>query len=205
MLGAIFTTEGKLTEARKAHDEALAIRNQLGEKRTAAESRLGLAALAIEEGRPSEAEATARTGAEEFRKEKAADLEAQAHIVVARSLLAQGRPKEAQTAIDAAAALPQKSQSFALRLSLGLHGARVAAALGKTAEARRSLEDVFTKATTKGWVEYQLEARLALGEIEMESANPAAGRARLGALEKDGAARGFGLIARKAAVAARER
>jgi hypothetical protein len=46
---------------------------------------------------------------------------------------------------------------------------------------------------------YQLEARLALGEIETGAGKIAAGRARLTALQKDAAAKGFLLIARKAA------
>lgn len=43
--------------------------------------------------------------------------------------------------------------------------------------------------------------QLALGEIEMKSGKAAAGRARLEALEKDATAKGFLLIARKAAAA----
>lgn len=44
-------------------------------------------------------------------------------------------------------------------------------------------------------------ARLALGEIEMTSGSAAEGRARLVALEKEAAAKGFRLIAQKAAAA----
>jgi hypothetical protein len=54
-------------------------------------------------------------------------------------------------------------------------------------------------ATKHGFVPEQLEARLALGEIEMKSGASDAGRARLAALEKDAQAKGFLLIARKAA------
>ncbi len=44
----------------------------------------------------------------------------------------------------------------------------------------------------------QLEARLALGEIEMKSGKTAAGRARLEALEAEARTKGYKLIARKA-------
>jgi hypothetical protein len=47
-------------------------------------------------------------------------------------------------------------------------------------------------------IDLQLEARLALGQLEIAGSNPAAGRARLAALEKEAAQKGFGLIARKA-------
>jgi hypothetical protein len=42
-------------------------------------------------------------------------------------------------------------------------------------------------------VDYELEARLAAGEIEMASGR-AAGRAHLAALGKDATAKGFGLV-----------
>jgi hypothetical protein len=52
-------------------------------------------------------------------------------------------------------------------------------------------------------VPVQLEARLALSEVEMKSGNTAVGLIHLRALERDATARGFLLIARKAAAAAR--
>ena len=47
---------------------------------------------------------------------------------------------------------------------------------------------------------YQLEARLALCEVEAKT-NPASARADASALEKDATSKGFGLIARKALAA----
>jgi hypothetical protein len=43
-----------------------------------------------------------------------------------------------------------------------------------------------------------LEARLALGEIEMKNGNAAEGRERLEELEKEAKGKGFGRIAREA-------
>ena len=48
---------------------------------------------------------------------------------------------------------------------------------------------------------HELDARLALGEIEMRSRQTAAGRARLEALEKDATGKGFLHIAQKASAA----
>ena len=48
---------------------------------------------------------------------------------------------------------------------------------------------------------YQLEARLALAEIEIQSGKCNAGRSLLAALEKEAKAKGFALIARKAGFA----
>ena len=48
---------------------------------------------------------------------------------------------------------------------------------------------------------YQFEARLALGELEKKSGHIGAAQAQLASLEKAARAKGFGLIARKAAAA----
>ena len=80
-----------------------------------------------------------------------------------------------------------------------LKKSRVKAALGKNAPAATELESVFAGASKHKYLGYQLEARLALGEIETESGKIAAGHAHLTALQKDAAAKGFLLIARKAA------
>ncbi len=200
-LGEVLSAEGDLSGARKTHEEALAIRNELGEKGSAAASLLDLAALSIEENRPADAGAPARKAAKEFRAEKQAVTEAFAHEVLARALLAQGRLAEAKKTISRATTLPKNGQNLALRLSVAITAARVRAATGKSAEPRKSLESTLAEAKKYGYLGYQLEARLALGEIEMKSGNAAAGRTRLAALEKEATAKGFGLIARKAAVA----
>jgi len=67
-----------------------------------------------------------------------------------------------------------------------------------TQAAARSLKASLDEAVSKGLFGLQLEARLALGEVEMSGTNPAAGRSRLVALEKDADAKGFALLARKA-------
>jgi hypothetical protein len=79
--------------------------------------------------------------------------------------------------------------------------AQVRASLGKSAAARESLKAALTEAQKHGFVRVELRTRLALGEIEMKSGQAVAGRARLEALEKDATAKGFGLIAQKAAAA----
>jgi hypothetical protein len=53
------------------------------------------------------------------------------------------------------------------------------------------------KARRYGFANYELEARLALGQIELESGNPAAAHRELEALAADARARGFNLIAHK--------
>ncbi len=69
-------------------------------------------------------------------------------------------------------------------------------------ETAKNLQITLAESTKLGFVPYQFEARLALGEMEMRFGKTPAGRARLRALEKDATAKGFFLIARKAHAAA---
>jgi hypothetical protein len=68
-------------------------------------------------------------------------------------------------------------------------------------EALTSLREVATQTASGKFKSLTLEARLAVGELEMNSSNETLGRTHLEALEKDAAREGFQLIARKAASA----
>jgi hypothetical protein len=70
-------------------------------------------------------------------------------------------------------------------------------AAGKFGEARKKLAPVLAQPSKAVSVPYLLEARLALGEIELKSGQAAAGRAQLAALEKQAREKNFLLIARK--------
>ena len=203
-MGDVLAARGDLVGAQKKDEEALAIKTRLSEKGASAEIRVALAQLAIEGGHPAAAEAPAREAIEEFRQERATDSELSAHIVLARSLLAQGKYPAAQEALDGAKALLNKSENLDARFSFGIIAARVRQASGKPSdrqEARKSLEAILREAKKTGFLGHELEAGLALGEIELQSGNVASARSYLETLERQAAAQGFGLIARKAAAA----
>jgi tetratricopeptide (TPR) repeat protein/tRNA A-37 threonylcarbamoyl transferase component Bud32 len=203
-IGNLLTARGDLIGAQKKYEEALAIKNQLGEKGASAEIRVALAELAVEGGHPAVAEAPAREAAEEFRQERATDSELSAHIVLARSLLAQGKYPAAQEAIDRAKTLLNNSENLDAHLSFRITAARVRQASGRPSdrvEAAKSLEAILVEAKKTGFLGHELEAGLALGEIERLFGNILRARTRLEALERRAAAQGFGLIARKAAAA----
>ena len=82
-------------------------------------------------------------------------------------------------------------------LPLTIAVAQVQAALGNTAQATKTLRATLDMVNRYGFVEYALEARLALGQIEMKSGH-VTGRARLQALQREAQARGFGEIAKEA-------
>jgi tetratricopeptide (TPR) repeat protein len=204
-LGDLFEAKGDLVKALQKHTEGLAIRRGLGERTWVAESQLALAELSLEEGQTMSAEARLHEALQVFRQQQLSDDELGAHLVLARALLSSGKIAEAQSEIGFAAGLVAMSQKRSAHLNFSIVAARVRSASGQTtdyAEAAKTLHRTLSEATKYGYVGYAFEARLALGEIEMKS-DKGAGRAHLAALEKEAAAKGFLLIARKAAAAAR--
>ena len=91
-----------------------------------------------------------------------------------------------------------------MRLTWGIAAGRVRFAAGKLEDARSGLEAVLREATQAGFVRYQFEVRLVLGEIWKKSGHTVTARANLASLEKEARAKGFGLVARKAAAALKQ-
>ena len=101
----------------------------------------------------------------------------------------------------------EKFVDLDLHLSNEIAAARVHAASihyadrGVIAEAAALLNATLSDAMTHGYVGHQFDARLAPGEIHLKSVNVAEGRKELASLEHDARARGFMLIAQRAASA----
>jgi hypothetical protein len=170
---------------------------------SAAESRLSLAELSIEEGHAADAIAPATEISREFLDQEMPDEEARAHLVLARALLVAGRTAEARKASDAALPLLKDSSRRDLRLLAAIAAARLQSASDDHAAAAKALEGVLVEATRSGLEAVGLEARLALGEVEIAAGRATEGRARLQDLEAAARAKGFGLVAQKAADARR--
>ena len=111
----------------------------------------------------------------------------------------QGRADEAGLSISDAVRLSQKSQDVTVRIPVFLDQAYVMAARKNLDRAESTAREALNRARSLGLFRLQLEASLALGQIEMARPNPTTGRARLLVLEKSARAKGFELIARKAA------
>jgi nucleoid-associated protein YgaU len=154
----------------------------------------------VDEGRAAEAEPVARETAEVFRAEKMADLEGSAWLVLARSLAAQGKADLARRPAQEASRLLGASQDRTTRLFLAIAVARVDAAAGGPPAARvaEKLAAAEAEAAAMGHVALELEARLALAEVEPRGGRRSA-RDDAAQLERDARAKGFGLIATKAA------
>jgi hypothetical protein len=175
------------------------VQDQLGNKSDAAETRLALAELGCDSANGAEAEQLSRTAVEAFRADAYADEEIFAQSVLSRSLLQQGKVEEARPAIAEAVRLSQKSHDVTVRIPVMLDQANFMAAGKKLGEAGKVAQQALTQARNLRLFRFQLEASLTLGQIEKQSQNPATARARLQALEKSARAKGFELIARKAA------
>jgi hypothetical protein len=158
-----------------------------------------LAELHCDSSRGTEAEQLSRAAVEAFATNAYSDEEIFAQAVLSRSLLQQGKIGEARAAIAEAVRLSGKSQDITVRIPVMLDHAAVMAAGKEFGGAEHAAQQALANARTLGLVRLQFEASLALGQIEMQAKNPAAARARLRALEKSARARGFELIARKAA------
>ncbi|MCP4661954.1 MAG: protein kinase [bacterium] len=204
-LGQVLLAEGDLAGAQKALDESIAIRSDLGERGTVAETQSTYAVLWLELENPSKAAAVARQAAEKFHQEERRDEAARAYTRLARAFLAQGRLAEARNIHVSATQYANRSESPQLRLSVDITAARLLAADGDgdADAALRRLESILDEATERRLSGLELEARLALGQIELASGKTTAGRLRLESLAADADSKGFRLIASKAAAGAR--
>jgi serine/threonine protein kinase/tetratricopeptide (TPR) repeat protein len=198
-LAKILEDKDELVIAGKQHEDVLAMRLKMGDEGYTDDSRLAVAEIALEQGRSAEAETAARQAIERYQKQRDQDNEVGTDAFLSLVLLAENRVAEAQTVIASARKLQEKSSNRITGISLAIADGRVRAGLGKTQEAVELVRDALAEARTTGFVGLQFDARLALGEVETKTANPSVGHADLRRLEHDARARGFMLIARKAA------
>jgi len=203
-LGELALTEGDFDGARKRLDEALAQRQQVGTKQYIAESWFSQANFSLEEGNASNASQLAQQAAAVFRDNKIIDLELQADALTVESLLVEGKLSDAANLIATTSERAATLEDFSTQIIVGIANARVRAGLGKATEAQKLLEHSLADTRKAGLLALQFDTRLALGQAEIKAGNSAAGRAELRALERDAKAKGFVLMARKAAAAAKQ-
>jgi serine/threonine protein kinase/tetratricopeptide (TPR) repeat protein len=198
-IGDIALLRGELPRARSSFDQALALRERGGEKMKIQWSKIALARVLLEEGKGGEAETLLRAAAEWFRQEGQPGGETTARCHLGGALLAQGKGAEAGVAAEKAAELAKSAGEPSDRFEAALLRGRIDAASGRAGAAVTTLESTLAALEKAGSVPLLFEARLALAEAELAAGRGPSARARLTALRKDAAARGFGLIERKAA------
>jgi eukaryotic-like serine/threonine-protein kinase len=199
-LGSLDLKAADFARAHENYDEALSLRNELGEKDNLAATRVAIAELAIEEGHPGAAERPALEARDEFERAHKSDDQIIATNALVEALLAGGRNDDALKEVGKAAPIAARSQNLSVQLAFAAARARVESASQKVGAAKTILKAALAKATKSGYVGSQLEFRLLLEETELKSGKSEASRARLEQLQNDAKAKGFDLIARKAAM-----
>src|ERR1700735_1979753 len=197
-MGDLALDRGDLTLARKRYEEALALRNGAGEKQNAAESRVSLAKVAIEEGHASDAEAPVRASIEQFQKEQQADDELTASIVLIDALLIEGKPGEAQKEMEAAQPLGKKSQNRFLRLQFELASGGVFLAPDHPDKSAALFQQVADDAHPYGFVGLEFADELALAEFANKTRHGSQAKMEFRALQKAASFKSFRFAARQA-------
>ena len=197
-LGDVSTAEGSFSVALDVYNQSIDLRTKIGEKGNVAESQMALGLLLLESGDAIGAESSVRDARDEFRKEGIGDDEILADTLLARILLAQGKLPDAQKETTGLHDLLAKSQDFSVHLRASIAEAQLTAAAGQPEEAVRILQTTIANGKKSGYLGYQLEAELALGEVETESGRNGAGLSLLADVRRQAQQKGFQLIAFKA-------
>ncbi|HEX3526588.1 MAG TPA: tetratricopeptide repeat protein [Thermoanaerobaculia bacterium] len=171
--------------------------SRLGEDLRATAVRVDLARVALADGRIAEAVPLARDAAAWYGERGMRSRQAAALAVLAEAYLRNGSAAEAEEMASRAEALVEKSTDRVLRLAISIRVARVRSASGEPDAPLAVLRSVITEADKAGLVTLSLEARLALGEIQV-ARHDRQGAQTLAAVRAAAAARGFDLLARLA-------
>jgi len=193
----VLLARGDLAGARKQYEQALAVCEEIKDEDFGAQISTALATVALLEGRFSDGEALARRAGDEFEKANSTASSVWAQAVLARNLMGEGNLKDAQAAASHAVILARQATGETPRFEAALADSRVKAKLGKVSEGRHQLESEISSAHKLGYRLYELQLRLALGEIKLQEGSPSA-RNDLAALEADARALGAIQVANQA-------
>jgi hypothetical protein len=193
----VFLAQDQLSQARDREEQALGVRKEIGDSVKIAQSQIALAAIALEQDRPAEAEALIRAAAPQFEQQTMAASASVSYALLARVLLTQSKVGEAEAAAANALALAQRTSDRSTHLTASLAAAEVNARSGKVPAATNALQSVLNESVREGYKEFEFEARLDLGRLELRLSR-ASGRQRLEKLEEDASQKDFHLMARKA-------
>lgn len=196
----LLETRGDLEGARELLEEAMKLAQASDDKSQTAWVDVNMGTLSIEEGHADAAEPLAKDALKNFEPEKAFDGEGAAWGVLARAALEQNKVREASEAVAAAETAAKKSHDEMNILAIGILSARARAASGSVAEAKASLQKILAQSAKMQCVQCEFDVQLALGEIAMKPRATATGKALLASLQKEATAKGFLLVAHKAAV-----
>ena len=192
-LGDIQMARGNLGGARKSYEEGLNLSLKANDDGNAANCRLGLAKLAIENGDARTAETLSRQASETFEKYSVVDPQGDALNTLARAFLAQGRPNEARATLDQAGKIAVQDQ--VVKLSLSVTSAKLDAQAGNVQRAGQTLAASLAEAGRMKLSKLQLEIRLTQAEMDSSAHGASAAESEFQAIAKDARSAGYALIA----------
>lgn len=194
--GNILEAEDKLADAEQAYEQALAIREKIGENTTTEENKIALAELAMQEGH-SGVESSLQEVLAQARRQHEPDIETFAEVTLSQALLASGKAAEAAKEIAPVEKSVARSEERLHRIDVSIAAARVYTATHEWSKAEHMLTTAISDSKRFACRRCELEARLALAELKTQRGDRNA-RAFVAALSKDARTRGLLLIARKA-------
>jgi len=200
-LSEVLRTQGDSHAAWEDETRAKEVFQEVGNKTPEARAELHLAQLLLDRGENSEAVKSIQRAEDLLSKTTSPRDDATAKILLAQTLLASGKINEARESVSHALEFAERSRDFDIFLMSRLMAARVDATAGSPAQrnkAAKQLKALAQQAKAAQFVYAALEARLALGEMELKSGNPAAGRKHLQVLQEDASSQGFLLMVQKA-------
>jgi DNA-binding winged helix-turn-helix (wHTH) protein/tetratricopeptide (TPR) repeat protein len=201
-LGKAFLKKGDFASAKQSLSDALSVDRETGARTDTALDEVALAELSLAQAGPVDMGAL-RAVIDQFRLQKITDGEIAAELVSARENLQQGETTEAANALRQTSLLSAKSYDPTVHFDVALATAQVRTAQHHFEEAMRVLRPALQKAVVVGCLRCQLEARLELGEIEVQAGNAEPGRNQLRKLADEARTMGFRLIAERAAADSR--
>jgi tetratricopeptide (TPR) repeat protein/TolB-like protein len=196
-LAELIATDGELHDAAAICQEALALSREIQSKAREARATLACARIAMEQGKLDEAERLAKTALLDSTG-KGTPSDRWAFEALTQVYLAGARLAEAGRAFDATRTAEGHEVTAKWRYDITTARLQMADA---PAQAAATLRAVATAAATSGYVRTAYEARLYLAMAERLANQRQAARDDLERLQRDAAAKGYGLIAHKAATA----
>jgi eukaryotic-like serine/threonine-protein kinase len=195
-LGDIAFAAGNLAAARQFHEQALTMRREMKETRTILESRLALATIALEEGRPADAMRDASQVESELGSGSDQQTRIGVAVLLARAHLGLGDAAAASRALDAVRAIAEKTEQIEPRELFVLADAQVDAAQGRTDRARERLSSARPRLARAGMVLAGFECDAELLRLDRAEGRSTF-RADANTLQESARARGAGLILRR--------
>jgi serine/threonine protein kinase/tetratricopeptide (TPR) repeat protein len=191
--GECLTSRGDLERARSVLEQALKV--QLNQSAQAGRSytEVSLAEVLISLGEVDEAEELVRRALTDFAVRQAPILQAGGHRLLAEIAIARGDGEVAGSEIDAAETLLSGHDGPLMKLRTGLTAERVRA-MDSAGGRHEALQHLLAEATSRGFLEVELEIRMAIGAGFLAQGDQVGGSARLGGVIAEAALHGLGRI-----------